>query len=173
MIRTIFFAVFFAVFFVIIQTAILSNMYFLPAVPDLLLIVVLYISFRNGSIVGQTTGFITGFILDFFSAAPFGLNALLRTIIGFLAGFFKLSFNIDKYIFPCVTVFFATFVKAFLIWLISIFFGQKIVVYNVLNNIFWGELILNTIFAPIVFYFLSLFASLITLPTEYKNHEVN
>ncbi|MGL4986201.1 MAG: rod shape-determining protein MreD [Treponemataceae bacterium] len=173
MIKSIFFAVFFAVFFIIIQTAILSNIYFLPAVPDLLLIVILFISFKCGSMVGQTTGFLTGFLFDFVTSSPFGFNALLRTMIGFFAGFFRLSFNIDKYIFPCVTTFFAMVVKAFLIWLISIFFGNKIITYNIYSMLFWGEVVLNVIIAPFIFQFLSLFVSLFALPMEYKNNEIN
>ena len=63
----------------LLETALLSNIIFLPAVPDLLLLIVLYLSVYNGSLTGETAGFVSGLMLDFLTAAPLGLNCLLRT----------------------------------------------------------------------------------------------
>ena len=49
----------------IIQAAILSNMAILPAIPDLSLICILYFSIQNGKLMGETTGFVSGLLLDF------------------------------------------------------------------------------------------------------------
>ena len=54
----------------LIQTAVLSNWYALPVVPDILLLAVLYISFHNGSTAGEVSGFCSGLLLDFLSASP-------------------------------------------------------------------------------------------------------
>ena len=85
---------------VLFETALLSNIVFLPVVPDLLLLVVLYISVFNGSLVGETTGFVSGLLLDFITAAPLGLNCLLRTLMGFLAGFFHNLLNVSGILIP-------------------------------------------------------------------------
>ena len=58
----------------ILESAILSNMAFLPSIPDLSLSCVLYFSIQNGRLMGETTGFISGLFLDFLSSGPFGLN---------------------------------------------------------------------------------------------------
>ena len=73
---------------VILESSILSNISFIYIVPDLVLICSLYFSLLNGKVVGESTGFISGIILDFITGIPFGFNCILRTIIGYVAGIF-------------------------------------------------------------------------------------
>jgi len=55
--------------------------------PDLLLIYLIYIAMRNGSMTGIICGFIIGFIEDLTSAGSlFGLAPLTKSITGFLIG---------------------------------------------------------------------------------------
>ncbi|MBQ5781662.1 MAG: rod shape-determining protein MreD, partial [Spirochaetaceae bacterium] len=68
-------ALLFAFIIIVIQTTILTNLYFLPILPDLLLILILFISFFDGPIIGMTVAFLSGFILDVASLSPFGLNS--------------------------------------------------------------------------------------------------
>ncbi|MDE5898834.1 MAG: rod shape-determining protein MreD, partial [Treponemataceae bacterium] len=70
----------------LVETAILSNITFLPAVPDLVLICSLYLSFLNGRGMGEACGFSAGLFYDFLSGVPFGFNCLLRTLLGYFAG---------------------------------------------------------------------------------------
>ena len=41
----------------VLESAVLSNMTILPAIPDLSLICVLFFALNNGKILGETTGF--------------------------------------------------------------------------------------------------------------------
>lgn len=66
--------------FAMVETAILSNLSFLPAVPDLVLLASLYIVMMNGKTAGVILGFVSGLILDFITGCPFGYNCLLRTL---------------------------------------------------------------------------------------------
>ncbi len=155
----------FSLSFIIIETSLLSNISFLPVVPDLALILLLYFSFNNGSAAGEFHGFVSGFFLDFLSASPLGLNSLIRTVIGFLTGCFKNFLNVDVVFFPAILAAIATFLKALLMLFISVLFGGKISVYHFGESIFWIELCMNTVLAPLVFAFLRLFPSwLIALP---------
>ena len=110
MIKSTLWSLLFSFCFLIIETAILSNIVFLPVVPDLVLLCLIYISFFNGCSAGEIHGFFTGFLVDFLSAAPLGLNSLLRTIIGFLTGLLKNMFNIDKIFFPAILGAIGTFI---------------------------------------------------------------
>lgn len=47
-----------ALFFSLFEAAILSNLAFLPAVPDLILLLVVYVSFKNNSLTGATLSLI-------------------------------------------------------------------------------------------------------------------
>lgn len=161
MIKRSLWGLFFAFCFLIVETALLSNILVLPVVPDLMLLLLVFISFYNGSVMGEVHGFFAGFMLDFLSASPLGLNSLMRVIIGFIAGLFKDVFNEDKIFFPAVLVAGATMAKGFLLIAISFFFGEKVAVYHFGESVFWIELCMNTVLAPFMFAFLRLFSTLL------------
>ncbi|MBQ0052748.1 MAG: rod shape-determining protein MreD [Treponema sp.] len=155
--------------FVLFETSILTNLLFLPSVPDLLLLCSLYVSVNNGKLYGASSGFISGFFLDFLSVSPFGLNCLLRTIIGYVAGIFSKSLNIVGFFIPAFLGILATLVKALLIWFISIFFVNSVNSYNLLSVQFLFELGANAILTPFVFKFLGIFDKMLLLePGEIK-----
>ena len=140
----------------LIETSIFSNMYFLPAMPDILLLTLLFVSIKNGSLVGELTGFSSGIVLDCLSATPFGLNALIRTIIGYIFGLFHISIETSGVFIPALLGFVATLIKAIILLLISFFYTEQILIYSIFSSSLWAECIFNAILAPIVFKFLSL-----------------
>ncbi len=154
---------------VIFETAILSNLLFLPAVPDFLLICVLYVSLYNGSLYGTTAGFLSGLFLDFMSVSAFGLNCLLRTVVGYTAGRFSKALNINGFLLPALVGFCATLLKALLIWIISIFFLGSVVAYNLLSVEFVFELAANAIFTPVMFKLLGIFNNMLLLEIKDIN----
>ena len=152
--------------FVIFESAILSNMLFLPAIPDFLLIVTLYLSVHNGRLFGVTTGFVSGLFLDFLSVSPFGLHSLLRTIIGYFFGIFSKTLNINGIFLPIFIGFTATLFKMLFIFIISVFFQNSIVPYSVFSAGFLFELASNSLLTPFVFKFLDIFSEIIKLNPE-------
>ncbi|MDY4675336.1 MAG: rod shape-determining protein MreD [Treponema sp.] len=150
----------------LLETALLSNVVFLPVVPDLLLLVVLYISVQNGPLTGEATGFVSGLLLDFLTAAPLGLNCLLRTLFGFFAGLFHDVLNISKIMIPAMLALIATIAKAIIIGFISFFFPNGVITYDLFSASFGMELLFNVILAPLVFAFLSLFSSFLISDKE-------
>ena len=108
--------------FLILETAVISNLTFLPAIPDFLLIITLFVALNNGSLLAESTGFVSGIMLDFLSASPLGLNALLRTILGFIAGFFHDVLNATSVLLQIIYGAVATVLKAIIVYLISLFF---------------------------------------------------
>lgn len=146
----------------IIESSILSNITFLYIVPDLILMCSIYFSMINGRLFGETTGFISGLFLDFITGVPFGFNCLLRTIIGYIFGFFAGSIIISGIIMPMLTVGIATVGKYILVWLISIFF-PTIHSAGLISYDFLFEFIENIILAPFMFKFLSLFINSLSI----------
>lgn len=157
MIKTFFWTSITALFFALCNASILSNWMFLPALPDLVLLVAIYVSFMNSSLVGATTGFFTGLILDFISAAPIGLNAMTKTITCFITGKFHGSFNLDHVFIPALMGCIATLLKAFFVLILSVFFGLQIQLYNIFSAVFMFEVLINSVCAPIIFALLGLF----------------
>lgn len=150
--------------FVLIETALLSNIFFLPAIPDFLLLCVLYFSIRNGKVAGELTGFFSGLLLDFLSGSPFGLNCLIRTTIGFLGGFFHRMMNYESFFVNFIAGFFATIIKAVLIYLVSLLFPNYVNSYNIFSSVFALELGMNTILCPAVIKLLRSFDYFIVPP---------
>lgn len=166
MIKSFLFFVLIVFMFVIFETAVLSNLLFLPAVPDFLLICVLYVSLNNGKMYGCSSGFISGFFLDFLSISPFGLNCLLRTIIGYIAGCFNKTLNINGVFLPAFIGFCGTIIKSFILWIISIFFQNSVNSYGIFTVSFGFELIANSLLTPVIFKFLSIFDQMLLLDVK-------
>ena len=150
----------------LIQAAILSNMTFLPAVPDLCLICVLYFSLHNGKLFGETNGFVSGLFLDFLSAGPLGLNCLMRTIIGYIGGLFSKTINTEGFFIPVLLGACATILKMFITWILSILFPNSIIAYNPFTVLFVFEIAINSLLSPIIFKILGLFSKTLVLKPE-------
>ena len=144
---------------VLIETAILSNITILPAVPDLILLCTIFFALLNGKIAGEINGFIAGAFIDFLSGAPFGFNCLYRTLIGYIMGIIGHKFSFVGFFMPAFCAFFATLLKSLFVWIIAFLFPHVSAVYRIASLPFLFELVCNTILAPFVFKFLYLFES--------------
>lgn len=153
---------------VIVETAILSNISFLPIVPDLLLISILYMSMKNGRTQGQTLGFFSGLFLDLMEGIPLGFNCIIRTVIGYVSGAVGISLNTDGIFIPAIAGALGILLKSFLAWIISMLFPSMLNSVYLLSPDFLFELITCTILTPIFFKFLSLFNSFLIIENGEK-----
>jgi len=149
-----------AVFLSLVEITVFSNFPLLPAIPDLVLILVVYVSFMNGSVAGSSSGFLSGLLLDFISVAPIGLNACVQTISGFGFGKFTGSFNLDRVVIPMMMGAFATGLKIASTFFLSLLFGEGVRSYSLFSSVLWYELLFNCISAPILFFIFSRFQTL-------------
>jgi len=152
----------------LIESAILSNIYILPVIPDLVLICSVYLSLLNGRTYGQFTGFVSGITLDFITGVPFGLNCIFRTICGYVYGLFAYHIVIKGVIVPVLTVGTATLLKTILVWFISLFY-TTINPTSVISFDFLFELIFNIILAPLIFKFLGFFYNTLSINPEHSS----
>lgn len=150
----------------LVETAILSNILFLPAVPDLILLCSVYLSLMNGRGAGEAEGFVSGLYMDFLTGAPFGLNCLFRTIIGYIAGCFGSSIQYRGIVMPAAIGFVATLLKALLIWIISLFYPTAVNAYSFFSVPFVFELLANTLCAPLMFRLMNFFRRFVAVNPE-------
>ncbi|MCL2556936.1 MAG: rod shape-determining protein MreD [Treponema sp.] len=144
-----------------LQSTLLSHVALYGAVPDLVLGIVVYVAYVNGLMAGQLAGFFSGLTLDLISAAPMGLNALIRTLIGALAGIARGRVVLDYVLIPMALCALATMLKAGLLFLLSLVFQNSVPAYPLAAPTLWAELVLNTASAPLLFAFLRRFGSLL------------
>jgi rod shape-determining protein MreD len=135
----------------ILQSGVISQIAFLKVIPDLALCILVFSAYVNGTMTGQISGFLSGLLLDFLSASPLGLNCLVRTLIGALAGVFKGTFFLDIFLMPVILCAIATIIKAVLFFFLHLIFGSSIPVYSFSSSVLWIELGLNCISAPLLF----------------------
>ena len=166
MIRSFLSAVIVLLCFALFESAILSNILILPAVPDLLLIVVLYLSMRNGKEFGEASGAVSGVFLDFLSSSPVGLNCLIRVIIGYCTGFFSRTLNANGFFIPVLLGIVMTIAKYFLMWFTALFYPSIVLPYDPSSISFYFELVANAVLAPIIFKFLDLFSYMLIAESD-------
>jgi rod shape-determining protein MreD len=152
MIRNIVWTVILAIIAGLLQSTVIGRIaFFNNVVPDIALCIVVYSAYVHGTMTGQVSGFFSGLLLDFLSAAPLGLNCLVRTLIGALAGLFKGAFFLDIFIMPVILCSLATVVKAIILLIVSLFMGSAVHTYSIVSSVFWIEMGLNALSAPLLF----------------------
>jgi len=157
MIRSIVWTVIFAIIAGILQSTLIAKFALFGVIPDFALCIVVYSAYVNGIMTGQVSGFLSGLLLDFLSAAPLGLNCLVRTLIGALAGFFKGAFFLDYFFMPILLCAIATILKALLLFILNLIMGSSVPAYSITASLFWIELAMNSLTAPLLFFLLRRF----------------
>ena len=135
----------------LLQSTLLGKIAILNVVPDLALCILVYSAYVNGTMPGQISGFFSGISLDLLSAAPLGLNGLVRTLVGALAGLFKGMFFLDSVFMPVILCILATLVKAIILLLLNLIFGPAVPSYSFISAVFWLELGMNAVLSPFLF----------------------
>jgi rod shape-determining protein MreD len=162
----------FSLFLILIAALLQSTLFFRLsiryAVPDITLLILVFVSYVNGRNVGQITGFLSGILLDFISFSPLGLNIFVRTVIGYLGGLLSGVFFLGKVFLPMVLCAGATFLKAGLLAVLNLLFSGVIPAYNFSAATFWIELALNTLLAPFLFALFRLFSNLLIMEAVPK-----
>jgi rod shape-determining protein MreD len=74
---------------VILQSALVPHVAILGVKPDLLILVLFYLSVKAGMMPGIYAGFFLGLGQDLFAAELLGQNALAKTFTGFVCGIFN------------------------------------------------------------------------------------
>ena len=146
--------------FGILQSTLFAEISPLNIVPDIALIILAASAWRYGSLSGVISGFLIGLGFDAMSLAPLGFHAFLFTLVGYLFGRMKDNISPGPVILPIVAAVAATVIKYGGSFLLSLIFGlnSAAIRYFSLNSV-W-ELLVNMLFAPLVFLLVSLVARL-------------
>lgn len=119
----------------VIQTTIIPLIAVNGIVPDLIIILLVFYTLRNGQIYGTVLGFIYGFLFDLITGSLLGSSMLAKTLAGFIAGYFANENKIDIY--------FKSYNFALIILLCSVI--------NFVINSFFSNIDLNTNLFAMIF----------------------
>ena len=151
MIRTVVFSTLLLIGCTFAQSTWFGSIAILGVVPDVSILVLIWVSYRNGLIVGPVSGFLSGFAEDFLSASPLGLHAFIKTAIAAITTILHGSFFIDKVLLPVILGFAGTIAKVIAAGALFLLFGEKIHVYSFFSIGLWIEAAYNAVLAPFVF----------------------
>ncbi len=142
---------------ILLQSTILGKIAIRGVRPDLALIVLIFVSIRRGSMVGQVAGFATGFLEDLMNVSPLGFHSLLRTVIGFLYGLLSGNMFIDPILLPIILTVIGTIMKGIVAGIVSAIFGIASSGFITFTGRLWIEVGYNGVVAPFLFALLGLF----------------
>jgi rod shape-determining protein MreD len=145
----------------VLQSTLLRRLAIFHAVPDIALVILVFSAYVNGAMTGQLSGFFSGLMLDFLSAAPLGLNMLVRTLTGALSGVLKGTFFMDPVLLPMALCAGATLLKASILFLLSFLFTGSIPSYTWSAPLLWIETAFNALLSPFIFLLLKQFRTLL------------
>ena len=141
---------------VVLQSTLLHWVAIRGVIPDLGLIVLVFVAVRRGSMTAQLSGFAAGMIEDFLSLSPLGFHAFIRTVVGFLYGLTVGSIFVDPILMPVVLTIIATLVKAFISSVLVTFLAIPAEGFSVFTGPLWIEMGYNAVLAPFLFALLGL-----------------
>jgi len=81
----------------IVQTTVVPFISINGITPDLIIIMLVFFTIRNGQIYGTVLGFTYGFLFDLITGSLLGTTMLSKTIAGFIAGYFSNENKRDIY----------------------------------------------------------------------------
>lgn len=136
---------------VLLQTNILRVISIGGAVPDVALIVLVFLANRNGSMPAQVSGFVAGIVQDLVSLAPLGFHAFVRTLTGYLFGLTRGNIFVDPILVPVLIVLAATILKGILTALLAAVFGIASAFAGLFSTTFVIEILYNSVLAPFLF----------------------
>ncbi len=117
--------------------------------PDLLLILTIYISFKEGTFRGVWTGFTAGLLQDLVSSASIGFHAMPKAIIGYIVGKFGNLVRGQSLFSLGLLIFVISLMHGILLLLLALLFidGKFSYVYKIILP----ESLYNAILGPMLF----------------------
>ena len=119
--------------------------------PDLVLIIVVFVAHKNGSMMGQITGLGAGIILDVMGLSPLGFYALIYAVIGVLYGATKGKMFVDPIFMPALLLLVALLLKAVLGVALGGLFGIEGVIARTFSVSYLIELGYSAVVSPVIF----------------------
>jgi rod shape-determining protein MreD len=141
---------------VVLQSTLLHWVAIRGVIPDLGLIILVFVAIRRGSMTAQLSGFASGVVEDFLSLSPLGFHAFIRTVVGFVYGLTVGSIFVDPILMPVLLTIAATLFKALISSLLVSFLAIPAEGFSVFTGPLWIEMGYNAVLAPFLFALLGL-----------------
>lgn len=140
----------------VLQSTLLRFVEIAGVAPDLVLVVLVFLANKNGSMTAQLAGFAAGVVLDVMGLAPLGFYALIYTVIGSIFGITRGKMFVDPIFIPVLLAVVAMLVKALLALLLGSLFSIEALLGQVFTSAYLIEIAYTGLAAPVAFALLGL-----------------
>lgn len=159
---------FFIIYF--LQVDLFSWFKIAGVMPNIFIILVLFIGLFGGTILGTTYGVVFGILIDLFIGKKVGITAIMLGSIGILGGIFDKNFSKDSRITTMVMIVVATIVYEVGIYIINnLMFGSNIEPLY-FGKILFFEIIYNTLITIILYPIMQINGD--GIEREYKGNKI-
>jgi rod shape-determining protein MreD len=132
---------------VLLETALASNIRVMGANPDFALIVVACVGLLRGAEIGAAFGFFAGTLVSFVLLEPVGVNSFIFVIVGYLAGRYAETADLQSGAAPVVTVFFASLLAQLMFTMTQFLLARQVPFVFVTTRVIVPAVILDTLLA--------------------------
>lgn len=110
----------------VLQSTLFTFFKIMGVVPDVLMVLVIFLALFTGPFKGGISGFIAGLLEDIVRGEFIGLNAFIKMCIGALVGLIERRVYKENFLVPTLTVLVGTLLGGVLFLLLSHSFGLEI-----------------------------------------------
>ncbi len=136
----------------LLQSTWLQTVAIAGVVPDLALLVILWVSYGNSRAEGPIAAFLAGVAFDFLSSGPVGFGPFIYTLAAWVASLLHGSIRMDRIALPLVMGFVGTLLKVMGSGILEVLFGpDKVTARSFADSGVWIEAGLNALLAPLLF----------------------
>lgn len=135
----------------LLQTTLAPHMRVAGVQPDFLLIVVVVYGFLEGPVVGSVCGFSAGLLQDMLLVTTLGLNALSKTVLGYLSGMIEQNLFSENFVMPMLAIFSATLLNESIVLALRATLGESISLVVAMRSIAVPAAIYNALLAGLVY----------------------
>jgi len=135
----------------LLQTTLAPHLRLLGAYPDFALIAVVCVALVKGCEIGAVFGFLTGMATAVALMEPFGLNAFVFVLVGFLAGRYAETAELSASVAPLVSVFAATCLANVLLAMAQFLLLREVPFGFFIGRVLFPALVLNTLLAAPIY----------------------
>jgi len=132
---------------VLLETALAANVRVMGANPDFALIVVACVGLLRGAEVGAGFGFLAGTLVSFVLLEPVGVNSFIFVIVGYLAGRYAETADLQSGFAPVVTVFAASLLAQSMFAVTQFLLARQVPFVFVTTRVIVPAVILDTLLA--------------------------
>jgi rod shape-determining protein MreD len=140
-----------AIFSVLLETTLFHLLPWGPVMPDIVVILCVYLALREQSVLGALGAFLLGYFVDSFSGDAIGLHAFSMSLVFLLVYLLARQLWMDNVVANVAVVFVASLLKALCVALLLAFLLSADYPWHRLVSTVWIEAAVAAAFSPFIF----------------------